>query len=207
MSGSPQDTTEITHSQFLTGTALFEGGLLFVAFVLGWLLDVDPTGMLTWSWQDLFNGVLATVPMIILLLICFLSRWKGILSIRTFLRDVLGPLLSRCRIHDLVLLALLAGVCEEILFRGFLYGWLAPINGTLAIIVSNTLFGAAHAITPVYGLLAGFMGLYLTALLAVDSSPNLLIPVVAHAVYDFVAFLFVVRDYRRRPASAAGSRA
>jgi CAAX protease family protein len=196
MAETPQNPRTLTHSQFLTGTALFEGGLLAVAFVLGWVLDVNPTGLLSWSWQDCLWGLLATLPMLLMLALCFLSRFKGVLAIRTFLRDLLGPLLVRCRLHDLFLLALLAGVCEEVLFRGLVYGWLAPINLPVAIFAATVLFGAAHAVTLVYGLLAGILGLYLTALLAFDPTPNLLIPIVAHTVYDFVAFLFVVRDYR-----------
>lgn len=197
MTQDSQQPETMTHSQFLLAAGLFEGALLVAAFLLGWLAGVNPTAQLRWSSSDLLMGCLATGPMLLLLLACFLSRWKGLTTIRDFLRDAVGPLLNRCRVHDLLLLALLAGLCEEVLFRGFLYGWLAPIHPMLAILVTNVLFGAAHAVTPVYGLLAAFLGLYLTALLAADPTPNLLIPIVAHTLYDFVAFLVLVRDYRR----------
>lgn len=187
----------MTHSQFLKAAVLFEGGLLVAAFVLGWAVGVDPTGLLSWSVADLITGCLATVPMLLMLVVCFLVPWKGIQSIRAFLRDFIGPFLDRCRLHDLFLLALLAGLCEEVLFRGLIYGGLAPFNSTVAIFVSTLLFGAAHAITPVYGMLAAFLGLYLTSLLAADPTPNLLVPIVAHTLYDFIAFLVVIRDYRR----------
>ncbi len=191
----PRET--LTLSQFLTGAGLFEGALLLVAFALGFIVDVHPTAELVWSWQDFGVGLLATVPMLFLLAACFLSNANGLRQIRNFLSETLGPLLDRCRIVDIVFLALLAGICEEVLFRGLLYQWIRAWNATLAIIVCNLLFALAHSITPLYAMLAGFIGLYLTALMTVDSTPNLLIPMTAHAAYDFVAFLVILWDYRR----------
>ncbi|MDG1897776.1 MAG: type II CAAX endopeptidase family protein [Fuerstiella sp.] len=187
----------LTLLQFLTGAGLFEGALLLVAFALGFVVDVHPTAELVWSWQDFGIGLLATVPMLFLLAACFLSNANGLRQIREFLRETLGPLLDRCRIVDILFLALLAGICEEVLFRGLLYQWIRAWNPTLAIMVCNLLFALAHSITPLYAMLAGFIGLYLTALMTVDSTPNLLIPITAHAAYDFVAFLVILWDYRR----------
>jgi hypothetical protein len=187
----------LTLSQFLIGAGLFEGALLLVAFALGFVVDVHPTAELIWSWRDFGIGLLATVPMFFLLAACFLTNANGLRQIREFLRDTLGPLLDRCRIVDILFLALLAGICEEVLFRGLLYQWIRAWNATLAILVCNLLFAVAHSITPLYAMLAGFIGLYLTALMTVDATPNLLIPMTAHAAYDFVAFLVVLWDYRR----------
>ena len=192
----------LTLSQFLIGAGLFEGALLLVAFALGFVVDVHPTAELIWSWQDFGVGLLATVPMLLFLAACFLSNANGLRQIRDFLRETLGPLLDRCRIVDILFLALLAGICEEVLFRGLLYQWIRAWNATLAILVCNLLFAVAHSITPLYAMLAGFIGLYLTALMTVDSTPNLLIPMTAHAAYDFVAFLVVLWDYRRSVRNA-----
>ena len=187
----------LTVSQFLIGAGLFDGALLLVAFALGVVVDVHPTAELIWSWQDFGVGLLATVPMLFLLVACFLSKANGLRQIREFLRETLGPLLDRCRIVDILFLALLAGICEEVLFRGLLYQWIRAWNATLAILVCNLLFAVAHSITPLYAMLAGLIGLYLTALMTGDSTPNLLIPMTAHAAYDFVAFLVILWDYRR----------
>lgn len=203
MTRDSDPTISMTLSQFLTGAAIFEGMLLLVAFLIGALLGVSPTAQLSWSTDDFLLGLLATCPMLLLLAACFLSRSQGIVSIRLFLRDTLGPFLHQCRFIDLLFLALLAGVCEEVLFRGFLYFWIRDWNPMLAVVICNVCFGMAHAITPLYALLAGFLGLYLTALVAVDSSPNLLIPMTAHTAYDLIGFLIVVRDFRasrRQPA-------
>ncbi len=205
---APQEFSEIsneapsmTQSQFLMSSGIFEGAILLVAFVGGWITGYDPTAKLFWSAQDFGFGVLATGPMLILLLICFLSRSKGMLQVREFVRDTIGPYLSDCRWFDIVLLALLAGVCEEAFFRGFLFLWIQEWNPFLAVLVTNLLFGLAHAVTPVYALLAAFLGIYLTALIAVDKTPNLLIPITAHSLYDYVAFMVVIWDYRRHERS------
>lgn len=193
-----KDSDGLSHSQFLTTVALFEGGLLAAAFLGGWLIGRPPTATLTWSLDDFGLGLLATVPMLVVLTICVVSKSEAMKRIRTFQRDTIGHLLDECHWYDIALLALLAGVCEEVLFRGFLFLWLAPLNMVLAVLISNLAFGAAHAATAMYGILAAFMGLYLTALIAVDPTPNLLIPITAHAVYDVAAFLLVLYDYRQQ---------
>ncbi len=188
---------ELTHAQFLISAGVFEGGMLAVAFAVGWIVGIDPTAMLRWNSRDFLFGLAATIPMLLLLVICMLSSSAGMTQIRKFLRDTIGVFLVQCRPLDLVLLALLAGVCEEIFFRGFLYAWISDWNPVLAVMVTNLLFGLAHAVTPVYAMLAAFLGLYLTALVAADSTPNLLIPLTAHSLYDLIAFYVVIYDYRR----------
>lgn len=187
----------LTLAEFLTSAAIFEGVLLLIAYVAGWAAGVNPTGLLSWSFSDLWLGVLFTIPMLLALAVCYLWQAPGIREIRIFLRETIGPYLDQCRLIDLALLALMAGVCEEVLFRGFLYVWIQPWNPVLAILICNLLFGVAHAVTPVYAMIAGLVGLYLTALVSSDPTPNLLIPITAHTTYDFIAFLVVLRDFRK----------
>ncbi len=195
------DSEELSHSQFLISVGIFEGALLAVAFLGGWIVDCPATATLSWSVEDFGLGLLATVPMLAMLAICVMSQSEAMKKVRAFQRDTVGHLLDECRWYDIVLLALLAGVCEEILFRGFLYLWLARFNSVLAVLISNLAFGAAHAATPLYFILAAFLGLYLTALIAVDPTPNLLIPITAHTVYDIAAFAVVLYDYRKQQRS------
>lgn len=170
---------------------------MVATFVAAGLTDCSPLEFLSWSAEDFGIGCLATLPMFVMLAACYRIPSEDLNAIRVFLRDTVGPLLDRCRLVHLIFLALLAGVCEELAFRGFLYFWIRPSSMFLAIVVSNLLFGIVHAVTPMYAVIAGLIGLYLTALLVVDKTPNLLIPMTAHALYDFAAFLVVVRDYRR----------
>lgn len=185
----------------MLAAGVFEGGLLVLAYVVGLLIGVRPAAQLTWSWQDLSWGILATLPMLLLFAASWSTSWKTFREIREFLRDVLGPLLDDCGLLDIVTLALLAGVCEEVLFRGLIWQYLNVHNAVLALLLTNLLFGLAHSVTPLYAIVAGVVGIYLTLLMSIGDSPNLLIPMTAHSLYDFIAFLVVRHDYRQHRAA------
>ncbi len=100
---------------------------------------------------------------------------------------------------------LVAGIGEEFLFRGAIqplferwtastgWGWLAGL------ILSNVIFGLLHCITPTYAVLAGLMGVYFGLLLDATGAPNLLAPILAHGLYDYLAFLVVIRAAKAMP--------
>ena len=188
--------------QFLNLSAIFEGSLVVVAFLLGWLLDVDPVQSLAFRWSDVLWGAAAALPIFAAFLLAHLFPLGPLKRIKRFLVEVLGPPLSACRWYDLLLLAGLAGLAEEILFRGLLQPWLEQSLGsrTAGLIGSNIVFGLAHLITPVYALAAAIIGLYLGFLLDATGQRSLLVPIVTHAVYDYLAFLVVRRAYRQRRA-------
>jgi membrane protease YdiL (CAAX protease family) len=60
-----------------------------------------------------------------------------------------------------------------------------------ALLLAAALFGVLHFITPAYAVLAGLLGLYMGVLYLVTG--NLLVPIVVHSLYDFVALLYLVR--------------
>ena len=114
-------------------------------------------------------------------------------------QDQLGPLLASRSSGDLALLALLAGSAEELLFRGVIQAGLAPwVPDMIAVIVAGGLFGLVHFITLSYAILAGVAGAYLGTVYLLEG--NLLVPIVAHALYDFVALTWLVRRYRAAKA-------
>ena len=102
------------------------------------------------------------------------------------------PIFRQCSIGELLIVAILAGVCEELLFRGALQNGLEQLSGRpwLALAVASLLFGLAHPITPLYAVLAGAIGVYLGWLMSFTG--DLLAPIVAHAAYDFVALVYAV---------------
>ncbi len=181
---------------------LFEGGLAVFAMGLAWVLGVDLWARLSWSEIAVLWGVAAAVPMFVVFLLSQRFPVGPLLPIKRFLVELLGPMLAACRWYDLVILAVLAGGCEELLFRGVLQTWFERWGTAAGLIGSNILFGLAHLITPVYALLAGLTGVYLGLVRDVSGEPNLLIPSVTHAVYDFLAFLVVAREYRREQAGS-----
>jgi len=81
-------------------------------------------------------------------------------------------------------LSITAGVCEELLFRGFLLVFLTALLGTLpAVALSSLAFGAGHAYQGVTGILkTGGVGLVLAGLFLLTGS--LWPPMLLHAMLD-----------------------
>ncbi len=175
---------------FLTAAVLFEGSLVGLASALGWCFDVDPLAHFAWDRKGLIGGLAAAIPMFCLFAVAYRFPFGPFRKIKQFLLEALGPSLLACRWYDLLLVALVAGIGEELLFRGVLHP-------RLGIWGSNILFGLVHFITPAYAVTAGLIGAYLGWTLEV--SENLLAPVVAHGLYDFLAFVVVARDVRKTP--------
>lgn len=180
----------------LNAAAVFEAGLAALAFGLGWLLDVDPLSAWHATASAVLWGALAALPPFALFLIAMAAPARPLREIREVLLESLGPSLARCRWYDLAALAAIAGISEEILFRGVLQPWIAQWGIVAGLLGSNLLFGLAHAVTPTYALVAGGMGLYMGWLLGMGEEANLVRPIVTHAVYDWLAFLALVRIYR-----------
>jgi membrane protease YdiL (CAAX protease family) len=189
----------LTRSDFLRIATLFEGGLVVVAYLLGWIGDIDPLADLNFNIAALTWGVAGTVPLYLLFLISYRLPIDELQSIKRLLIDKMGPLLDVCRWQDMIYLGLLAGVTEEVLFRGLLQPWIESAWGWEAgLIGSNILFAFAHWITPLYAILAGLTGLYLGIALDISGERNLGVPILIHALYDILAFMAVTRTYREK---------
>lgn len=108
-------------------------------------------------------------------------------------RSVLG-LLGKKRRPLLVLgasiaLGLVAGVGEELLFRGVLQYELSSRFGTgVAVAVASLIFGGLHAVTPLYGLIATVASVYFGLLY--EFGNNLGVVMVCHGVYDVIALFW-----------------
>ncbi|HEX8199260.1 MAG TPA: CPBP family intramembrane glutamic endopeptidase [Isosphaeraceae bacterium] len=177
---------------------LVEGSLAGVAGALGWLVGVSPWQTLRWDARDAAWGVGATLPLLPLLVVCTHSSWPPLARIRRFFDAVARPWFAACTRLDLALIALAAGVGEEALFRGVLQPALGRGMGTgPALAVTGVLFGLLHPITPTYAVLAGLIGVYLGGVWL--ASGNLLVVVIAHALYDFLALIYLLRDGRDIP--------
>jgi membrane protease YdiL (CAAX protease family) len=96
------------------------------------------------------------------------------------------------------------------LFRGLLQPaiaglWAGPAGVWLGLAGASLLFGLAHAVTRAYVVLAALVGAYLGGLWL--ATGNLLVPVVAHGLYDFAAILWLLGSARRAPSPTADEEA
>lgn len=175
---------------------LFEGGLGLLAWGIGQLTRQPVLAHFRWDPADALIGLGASLPLLVLFVAAVHWPVGPLRRIRRFVDEVIRPLFASCSAAELALLALAAGVGEEMLFRGLIQGALVHWLGAgLGVAGASLLFGTMHPITPAYVLLAGLMGAFLGWLwLATD---NLLAPITTHAVYDWIALLYLVR----RPAA------
>jgi membrane protease YdiL (CAAX protease family) len=171
---------------------LVEGGLIVLAWLLGWLLGQPPLRTFAWDYRGALWGLAGTLPMALLFLL--ILRWPvgPLRPIRQFSEQVLRPLLAPCSVLDLLGISVLAGLGEEMLFRGVLQGYFSQWAGPwVGLALASVLFGLMHFITLTYAVLAALMGAYLGAVWYWTG--NLLPPVVMHALYDFLVLLYLLR--------------
>jgi membrane protease YdiL (CAAX protease family) len=159
------------------------------------LLDIDPAGAFHRDWSQALVGVVASIPLLLGLWGALRSRAGPVRQLVDLVQEQLGPLLAPRSMAELAGIAILAGVAEELLFRGLLQAGLSRVlPDIVALAIASAVFGLAHFLTPAYAVLAFVAGAYLGGLFLLQG--NLLPPIVAHALYDFVAFICLVRRHR-----------
>jgi membrane protease YdiL (CAAX protease family) len=180
----------------LYGAYAVEGGLGVVALFIAWPTGISLMDKLGFSARNVAWGCLGTLPMLVFWLVLTWCPWRPIVRIREVVRAFARELLLKASWLQVALLCALAGIGEELLFRGALQTLLARYTTeALGIVLAGVLFGAVHFVTPTYFVLAVTVGCYLGWLYAATGS--LAAPIVTHALYDFVALVVVLRSVRR----------
>lgn len=142
-------------------------------------------------------GVIAVLPLILLAVgLDLIEKYVPALqevSIATQ-RSVLYLLGSQRKLFTALLVAssagIIAGIGEEMLFRGVIQTWLSARCGLfLSISLSSLFFGALHAVTPMYATLTFIGSLYFGFLYHI-SLGNLAVPIVTHALYDVIVLVW-----------------
>ena len=171
----------------------FEGGLALLALGLGWLPGVQaPLPKIHWIARDAAWGIVGCLPLLVIFFICV--RWPvgPLVRIKQLSEEFIRDWFSSCTLLQLALISLLAGIGEEMLFRGViqdtLAAWINPLTG---IVLASLLFGLMHPITPFYIILAALMGAFLGWIFIITE--NLLPPIITHGLYDFLALTYLTR--------------
>jgi len=182
---------------FFKTACYFESALVLVAIFLGWIAEINPFEFIIFSEQALINGIMGTLPLCVIFLALNQITADSLQQIRQILQNTLGPSLVKHHWADLFVLAAIAGISEEILFRGLIQPWIENSWGMMAgLLVSSLIFGLVHAATFLYFIMATAVSIYLGLYLDYDGTRNLLTPIIIHGLYDFFAFVVIVRAYR-----------
>ena len=175
-----------------------EAGLIGVAAIVGACLHHGMFEDLRWQAVDVAWGVAAVIPMLVGFAWLLQSETAFPARIRMFFEHVIRPVFGDWSLFQLAIISVLAGFCEEALFRGALQGGLSAVTGTIpALLIASIAFGLAHPISKEYILAAALVGLLLGSLMIVTG--NLLSSIVAHGLYDFCALIWFLRLHRADP--------
>lgn len=192
---SPESAAEAQRRTVVLLAVLVEGGLLAGASLFGWMVGKSPR--FVWNLQAPLWGIAATAPL--MLLFFLFVRWPigPLRRIQRFSEQVVRPLLAPCTVIDMLGISVLAGLGEEVLFRGvlqeYIAGWFKyPVGVWVGVIITSLIFGLMHSITITYAVLATVMGVYLSCV-CLYREGNLLVIVIAHALYDFLVLLWLLR--------------
>ena len=176
----------------LCAAIAFEAALIPLALALAALAGLAPWRAFGATTGILIGGVLATLPLVAALLLLGWLRAEWFASVERLVRPLIEMLFRGRGPVPVLAVAVLAGVGEELLFRGVLQAGLAGALGPgWGLLLASVAFGLAHALSRAYFLLATVMGLYLGALFQISDS--LLLPAIVHALYDAAAIAILLR--------------
>jgi len=181
----------------------FEGGLGMLALMIGWLAGHSPAIGMEWDMATATRqlaavgwGLAATVPLLMALLLLDRFPLGPIQSVKDIAQDLIGRMFRGASILQLAVISVAAGFGEELLFRGLAQAGLEKLIGGqwgpwVALVAASVLFGVCHWLNTTYAILAMLAGVYFGLLLMLSGS--LWTPIVAHAAYDFIALVYLLR--------------
>ncbi len=191
-----------TRAEVITLSIIIEGGMVIGAYPLGWLLGVHPLKEFAFTLQDALLGLVATIPLLPIFLILIHGRIAFLKSLKDISLDMIRPMMRRCTLPDLIGISVLAGVGEEMVFRGVLQSWLGQDTSVWAALIAASLsFGLMHSMNRSYFILASLMGGYLGFLFIWTG--NLLAPILVHLLYDTFALIYMTRIWEPFPEEEA----
>lgn len=140
---------------------------------------------LTWSGHDSLLGLLAAAPLLLMVPLLELSWTASLPFLRHLHRDLriaVLPLVRYLQLPEVLVVACLAGLSEELFFRGVL-------QHDIGIGLASLAFGLLHALSIAYVLWATMVGVYFGLL--TQWNGNLWLAIVAHSVVDLVGLLYL----------------
>ncbi|EKX36276.1 hypothetical protein GUITHDRAFT_145849 [Guillardia theta CCMP2712] len=166
--------------------------------IFAWLLSLDLSKGFDTSLSSIGLGFAWSLPLLAMSSLLQTLDLEPIKEIQALTEAFARKLFSGRPDYQLILFCICAGFGEELLFRGVLQQKLAESAGLIpAISLTSVAFGAAHFLTPTYFLLS-FIGSIFFGVVLIQSNGNLLVPIIAHAVYDYVAVRLTLKQINEK---------
>jgi uncharacterized protein len=188
----------MNRNALLLVTIFAEGGLFLLGLLLLRFSQLDVWANVSISWSATFLALLLCIPMVAMLFFFDRSNLEPVSRFRKEIDEKITPIFANVKLPDLVLIAFFAGVGEELFFRGWLQSVLtSKYEAWLGILITSAIFGLLHSLSSTYAIYAGLTGLYLGVIYQV--SGNLYIVMAIHALYDFIALVYLLEKGKRKP--------
>ncbi len=170
-----------------------ESALGILAVLLSWGAEIPIRSQLRIEGASFARGLAACSLMIVVYLISRRISWKPVADLGRQMDRLIQEIFATSSWPELAVISAAAGIGEELLFRGVLQPWIAMYSWPLVgIVIASVLFGAVHALSTTYFVAATLLGLFLGWM--TEAYDDLVGPIVAHAVYDFVVILLIRRN-------------
>jgi membrane protease YdiL (CAAX protease family) len=156
-----------------------------------WLVDFSaPAEKINWLTATALGTLLAVLTFLFFIVL-YRMGGKFVESLLDDIRRVTG-LFKGYSWAKIICIAALAGLGEELLFRGFLQNWLAGyVHVALAILIASIIFGLLHYLSHAYFISTVIMSIAFGA--GYYYSSSLLMVVVWHGVYDLIALGAIIK--------------
>ena len=194
----PTELPDLSEPTTFATALTFELGLGLVGVFVCWLFGFsgfETIGASDAVWTAPVGlAILLTVPPWLCLLASQNISVEPLIRFREMVAKRIRPMFANCSIGQIALLSISAGVGEELLFRGCVQRLLERSHpstfGLVAgLILTNLLFGMAHALSWTYFWWAFGMGLYLSVIYS--ATGDLIYPLAIHGFYDFLALVYI----------------
>jgi hypothetical protein len=176
---------EYPRRKILTIALLVEGITLALAVILARYFKIDLLPLSGNFIRDSLIGAAGALFPFCFFVFLMSEKTKEISmfrSIREIVTNDIKAIFSNAALIDIIIIALIAGVAEEMLFRGVL-------QVRFGIVAASIVFGLMHCISPAYVIITAVMGLYIGAFYYFSKS--LLVPIQIHFLYDLAALIYL----------------
>ena len=190
----------MNRNTLLLVTVITEGGLYFLGLALMNSAEIELRSVFNVSWISTIYALLLTLPMFVALYLVERSRWEPIVQLRKEMDEKILPIFANCKVVDLAVIAFFAGVGEELFFRGWMQAVLVERSGVvIGILITSIVFGFLHYLSTAYAVYAFLTSMYLGIIYLITG--NVFIVMAIHAVYDFIALMYLVKKDREIAAT------